>query len=52
MTAPLRRRGCKTDSLRTEATAGHGIGTARSTMIEERADIYAFSSLSFGINVA
>src|SRR6185295_13305264 len=28
--------------LRTEATAGHGIGTARSTMIEERADIYAF----------
>ena len=28
--------------LRTEAAAGHGIGTKRSTMIEERADIYAF----------
>src|SRR6266481_9457300 len=28
--------------LRTEAAAGHGIGTARSTMIEEQADTYAF----------
>jgi len=28
--------------LRTEATAGHGIGTALATRIEEEADIYAF----------
>jgi prolyl oligopeptidase len=28
--------------LRTEATAGHGIGTALDTRIEEEADIYAF----------
>ena len=28
--------------LRTEATAGHGIGTALSTRIEEQADVYAF----------
>jgi prolyl oligopeptidase len=28
--------------LRTEATAGHGIGTALATRIEENADIYAF----------
>lgn len=28
--------------LRTEAAAGHGIGTALSTQIEEEADVYAF----------
>jgi prolyl oligopeptidase len=28
--------------LRTEAAAGHGIGTALSTRIEEQADIYSF----------
>ena len=28
--------------LRTEAAAGHGIGTALSTRIEEQADVYAF----------
>jgi len=28
--------------LRTEATAGHGMGTALSTRIEEQADVYAF----------
>jgi prolyl oligopeptidase len=28
--------------LRTEATAGHGIGTALATRIEEESDIYAF----------
>src|SRR5205814_3962 len=28
--------------LRTEATAGHGVGTALATRIEEQADIYAF----------
>jgi prolyl oligopeptidase len=28
--------------LRTEASAGHGIGTALSTRIEEEADVYAF----------
>jgi len=28
--------------LRTEAAAGHGIGTALSTRIEEEADAYAF----------
>jgi prolyl oligopeptidase len=28
--------------LRTEAAAGHGIGTALSTRIEEEADVYAF----------
>jgi prolyl oligopeptidase len=28
--------------LRTEAAAGHGIGTALSTQIEENADVYAF----------
>jgi prolyl oligopeptidase len=28
--------------LRTEAAAGHGIGTALSTRIEQEADVYAF----------
>src|SRR6202008_1550544 len=28
--------------LRTEATAGHGIGTALSTRIEEETDVYSF----------
>jgi prolyl oligopeptidase len=28
--------------LRTEATAGHGIGTALATRIAENADVYAF----------
>ena len=28
--------------LRTEAAAGHGIGTALATRIEEEADVYAF----------
>ena len=28
--------------LRTESAAGHGIGTALSTRIEEEADVYAF----------
>jgi prolyl oligopeptidase len=28
--------------LRTESAAGHGIGTALSTRIEEQADVYAF----------
>jgi len=28
--------------LRTEAAAGHGIGTALSTRIEEETDVYSF----------
>jgi len=50
MTARLQATGSANPILlRTEATAGHGIGTARSTMIEERADIYAFLIDQLGI---
>ena len=35
--------------LRTEAGAGHGIGTALSTRIEEEADTYAFLVDQLGV---
>jgi len=35
--------------LRTEAAAGHGIGTALSTRIEEEADVYAFLADQLGM---
>jgi prolyl oligopeptidase len=35
--------------LRSEANAGHGIGTALSTRIEEQADVYAFLVDQLGI---
>ena len=38
--------------LRTEAAAGHGIGTALSTRIEEQADTYAFLVDQLGMNLA
>ena len=37
--------------LRTEAAAGHGIGTALSTRIEEQADTYAFLVDQLGMKV-
>jgi len=37
--------------LRTEAAAGHGIGTALSTRIEEQADTYAFLVDLLGMKV-
>ena len=36
--------------LRTEADAGHGIGTALATRIEEQTDIYAFLVDQLGIS--
>jgi prolyl oligopeptidase len=36
--------------LRTEAAAGHGIGTALSTQIEEQTDIYTFIVDQLGIS--
>ncbi|HEY3178416.1 MAG TPA: prolyl oligopeptidase family serine peptidase [Casimicrobiaceae bacterium] len=35
--------------LRTEATAGHGVGTALATRIEEQADVYAFLAGELGM---
>jgi len=35
--------------LRTEAAAGHGMGTALATRIEEEADIYAFLAGELGM---
>ena len=35
--------------LRTEAAAGHGIGTALSTQIEEETDVYAFLADQLGM---
>lgn len=35
--------------LRTEATAGHGVGTALSTVIEELTDVYAFLVDQLGV---
>jgi prolyl oligopeptidase len=37
--------------LRTEAAAGHGIGTALSTRIEELADTYSFLVDQLGMKV-
>ena len=36
--------------LRTEVSAGHGIGTALATRIDEQADIYAFLIDQLGIS--
>jgi prolyl oligopeptidase len=38
--------------LRSEAAAGHGIGTALSVRIEEQADIYAFLVDQLGMTAA
>lgn len=38
--------------LRTESAAGHGIGTALSTRIEEEADVYAFLIGELGMSGA
>jgi len=35
--------------IRSDADAGHGIGSTRDQVIEERADIYAFFMNRFGI---
>ena len=38
--------------LRTEAAAGHGMGTALATRIEEEADVYAFLVGELGMQPA
>jgi prolyl oligopeptidase len=38
--------------LRTESAAGHGVGTALSTRIEERTDVYAFLVNELGMTPA